>query len=485
MSAVRPVFRDGARLTAGQLNATVKYLRDSLRRFSLAPFSPGVAAGLTITASGSTFTINPGVAVDGRGRLLVLETPLVYTLAVSGDLFLTSGGPPVAHFVPGATTLFVVRLEYRESGGTTDTLCEAGSTFGVQEGVRATFELADDRETSTEAFLQLFNEGCVEPWSDLDGVSTGSCAVQLGTVALIAEPPLLASMFFRQGMSARLSLLRNSFGTPSMALGRLPVGSAQIDAVYFPVPTGGALLQSTHVSPFGAGYAAGRFSPKNNRAFEFAGGDGILPAERSGIAAIPCRFSSSNGAVAGAGVLLELFAAESGGGVVTVRRPAFIPGQVIGLSAGPAYTTVDGADVVVPVVVAGLLQASVQVGPSAAAPAGTDLFAPDAVSLTPVDGPGRLVVARLAEDRAASTSGQAYVWAVHPPTRSSLLKRADAMCDVTYIQASGAARRVHAAELADLGTYPFVALSGRHTSRVALARVAVDAFAIDVTGCGG
>ena len=92
MTTTRPQFTDGARLTAGQLNTVVEYLRTNLRRLALAPLSPGVGIGLTLAPEPGgednlELQVNPGVAVDGRGRILVLSEPRRFRVVAEGSAF--------------------------------------------------------------------------------------------------------------------------------------------------------------------------------------------------------------------------------------------------------------------------------------------------------------------------------------------------------------------------------------------------------------
>src|SRR5262245_8771010 len=105
-NVIRPVFTNGERLTAQRMNDVVEYLQTSLRRAMLAPLSPGVAAGLELggtpprnlpaalqlstlapllatpaTMPVTSVTVNPGVAIDGVGRILVSTQPLSFTYA--------------------------------------------------------------------------------------------------------------------------------------------------------------------------------------------------------------------------------------------------------------------------------------------------------------------------------------------------------------------------------------------------------------------
>lgn len=88
------------------------YHLDRLRRHTRQLHTPGIADGLTVTAtSSSTITISPGTAVDGQGRQLVLADPVTLGL-----------GPSLAN-----RTVYVV-ISYREQESDPATLGDTGNT---------------------------------------------------------------------------------------------------------------------------------------------------------------------------------------------------------------------------------------------------------------------------------------------------------------------------------------------------------------------
>src|SRR5262245_2714076 len=72
----RPLFQNGQRLTAERLTQAFEFLRTMLRRVLLAPLSSGVAGGFELTPPindpGTVLVVEPGLAIDGRGRLIVV-----------------------------------------------------------------------------------------------------------------------------------------------------------------------------------------------------------------------------------------------------------------------------------------------------------------------------------------------------------------------------------------------------------------------------
>ena len=86
MSPVRPVFSDGAILGAADLTALGQLDRDRDARHARHLHTPGVAAGLELTDARAgqrrrrrryvDVTLQPGYAIDGTGRELVVATAL-------------------------------------------------------------------------------------------------------------------------------------------------------------------------------------------------------------------------------------------------------------------------------------------------------------------------------------------------------------------------------------------------------------------------
>ncbi|WP_138733763.1 hypothetical protein [Modestobacter excelsi] len=83
---VRPAFYEGQVLAAGDLTATVEQARGAVARHNRHQHDWGIAQGLTLTKerrtdpdNGSDFvavTVQPGVAVDGTGREIVVAEPV-------------------------------------------------------------------------------------------------------------------------------------------------------------------------------------------------------------------------------------------------------------------------------------------------------------------------------------------------------------------------------------------------------------------------
>jgi hypothetical protein len=135
----RPLFSPGQYVGAGDLNDIVDYARDGQRRQQLSGACWGIGVGLALIerpAQGSAVEmwIEPGVAWDGYGRLILVSTPAL----VSPDLF--SG------FAGSTTTpiAYPVWLRYQETpqppsasgsnGCSTSATTFIGESYVVQAG---------------------------------------------------------------------------------------------------------------------------------------------------------------------------------------------------------------------------------------------------------------------------------------------------------------------------------------------------------------
>lgn len=92
ISAQRPQFFEGQYLGADDLAAIVEYLRTTSARQNLGQHSWGVAIGLELVSQPVTDTaveyyVQPGVAVDGYGRIIVVNNPT----RIEADQFVSIG----------------------------------------------------------------------------------------------------------------------------------------------------------------------------------------------------------------------------------------------------------------------------------------------------------------------------------------------------------------------------------------------------------
>ena len=81
----RPAYREGQLLEVAELQAEQQSRTGALTRHERNVHTPGVAFGLEVTVSAvpgiTGVQIQPGLAVDGAGRYLVLDQPLTASLA--------------------------------------------------------------------------------------------------------------------------------------------------------------------------------------------------------------------------------------------------------------------------------------------------------------------------------------------------------------------------------------------------------------------
>jgi hypothetical protein len=82
----RPHFRERQLLTAAELEREQAYQVAMRRRHLVGSHSWGVVTGLALAAAPDGFAVQPGVAVDGFGRELVVQRPVVLGSAELGEL---------------------------------------------------------------------------------------------------------------------------------------------------------------------------------------------------------------------------------------------------------------------------------------------------------------------------------------------------------------------------------------------------------------
>jgi hypothetical protein len=464
---VRPVFQTGERLTARRLNDAVEFSHSSLRRILLAPLSPGVAIGLQLTgahlatgvargggatlsaffsaeasATATTVTVTPGVAIDGVGRILVASQPLTFTAA------------DIAAQVPDAAQGVLIGVAIAAGLGET-TLPDPCATQGpnVVESVRLVFQKLPPLERGN--FLNLlFDEGTapsVNPWADpIDQPGSAVVySVPLGSVLYGPNGALQPSMLQRAGVVPSFGGLRNSFGDEVMRLvrttgqGTPAIGVSAVTVflptapAFFTTIAGGPQVQSAYVATNIGEAPVARPSPSNPAVLEAAGGRNARPAI-SGATAIAMLYDGSantqfkNGVPhSGFPLQLSLLSNDPKAPDPKVAPPdfsrAFVgPSPFVGISAGPSYSS--GDDVIVPVATSGLVQAWVDIAPSASGaaaatvPVGTELAASGKPSqsqwpLTPVGAAPAVVVAWTALPLAPPTPAGpqlTWVWVVTP-----------------------------------------------------------------------
>jgi len=82
----RPHFRERQPLTAADLEREQAYLVAMRRRHVVGSHSWGIVTGLALAAEPDGFTVQPGVAVDGFGRELVLQRQVLVSSRELGEL---------------------------------------------------------------------------------------------------------------------------------------------------------------------------------------------------------------------------------------------------------------------------------------------------------------------------------------------------------------------------------------------------------------
>ena len=83
----RPVYREGQLLEAAELQAEQRSRDDALARHEENIHTAGIISGLQLTtASPGDLRIQPGLAIDGPGRYLVLDRPLITSLTDGEDV---------------------------------------------------------------------------------------------------------------------------------------------------------------------------------------------------------------------------------------------------------------------------------------------------------------------------------------------------------------------------------------------------------------
>ena len=427
-NAERPVFSDGERLTARRLNQAFEHARDSLRRVLVGPLSPGVALGLQLTSNPdvASFTVSPGIALDRRGRVVLLASAVRYTRAQVEDIVgplglgdvvrvgvgLDSAASPLDPCAPsGSAVRERARLFFRKLGAQPPfTSTVVSSPLSLLSG----FSLLFGNRVNVGA-------ACVSPWEDLDANSSDpdGCSVQLGTLTAIEDEPLEVAMLDRQGIAPRFDALRNSYDQV-VAEFRSREGQPR---TYFVAPAGGTRVQATRIAADRDNTTpAATYSQNAPMVLELGGGTptGSIPPGFAGVVALPVILEGSSVGLA-PGTPLELVNVPSPPTALAVTRLGGAPNErLFGLVAGAPHSRADATStnrVVVPVAVAGILAATIDAA-SGTVPANTPLTARDATVLRPAAA-GDMVIARLA---ARVESGPddpnevpGHVFVVHPP----------------------------------------------------------------------
>lgn len=383
----RPVFQEGERLTALRLNRAFEFLRESVRRTLLGALSPGVALGLTMEARGDSVLVKPGIAIERRGRLVVVPDPLLITAATVQDA--------VGSLEQGDRVRVGIGL-----GTASSPADPCANGHEVREEPKLFFRKLSGSQASSGVG---FADACVDPWGDLDASSADldGCSVELGVLELGSEAPFAVDLRSRQGIAPRFDVLRNSYDEVVAEL-RTREGNAR---AYFVAPAGGPNVQATHIAKSIDDVPAATYSRGSPHVLELAGGTGrTVEAGKGGVLGIPLVTPVDTPIEAG--TVLELVPDSTD---IPQVRPITEPNNVFGIAVGASYWN---GQRVVPVGVAGLVEMPVVDITEFGSPAGTPLTPRDAYSLRPAQ-QGDRVVAILGV-RVWSSTAAAPVFVVHP-----------------------------------------------------------------------
>ncbi len=417
---VRPIFQNGQRLTADRLTQAVEFLRTFIRRLALAPLGTGVAAGLDLgTDELGRAVISPGIAIDGRGRLLIVEAPLFFTV---GDIESQAGT-----ISPGNAVQ--VRLIAADQGTSSSEPCS--QTPGtVVEGVSVQFSATSIPGRLDSPYNASPTPYCVDPWGDLDAGSAG-CGVVLGDLVRLSGGSWSESLRSRQGVSAEFGAIRSPTSAVAMTLGQMNLdlgdGTFVHEAVAFAVAAEfenrvrfrgdvrvglltGDSVQSTHMAPLGQSYPTASYYALDPHVFVVSAGAGTdaVPNGQGGLSAVLVELDWTSTNVDAPGQPLYQVIPSASNPRVRVRRGNGQSPQVIGLSAAPAQI-VGFERRVVPLASAGLVKVYVN---SPSVTTGNYLTPSSTPGQLTLCGTGQTAVARAAESR--TSPGELYAWVIYP-----------------------------------------------------------------------
>jgi hypothetical protein len=178
--AERPSFFEGQYLGADDLQAFLKYARESDARHVLGAHTWGIVAGIELVESTSPvgeveYSLSPGVAVDGYGRLLVVTTPYKLTT----DLFAQQPSGTVNVWIRYEETPFSGTRAGFQSCECSDAFARVAESVVVEVGPRAT---VDQRESGVVVDDQSFVDAREAPGNLLPNqplACDGSVAAQM------------------------------------------------------------------------------------------------------------------------------------------------------------------------------------------------------------------------------------------------------------------------------------------------------------------
>lgn|SRR6185437_12313257 len=432
---VRPIFQNGQRLTAERLNTALDFLRTTVRRLSLGPLSQGVASGLEIfprnPGTSDRLTVNPGVGIDGRGRLMVIEFAQTFTVAnIEASL---GTAMRTGDFVE-------IRLVLAEDSGSG---AECAGTNAASVIENSVINLVPSTPIASQP--PVSGTSCVNPWEDLDaGASGQDCGITLGHVTMTSPGQLQALTQLRQAVSVQVGRVRNANGNEVMFLGESSTGEtgqAEMIRVGQPLVLDGPLVannastfhntarfdqlfggqvQATLIGPNGTttGNQVAGMWPADQRVFVVAGGAGgtfaptNIPNGLGGLTGVQFQVHpASPGFISRAGVPLL---ADVNNGAPVVRE-FFQSGNrqaLVGLSAASAAFV--GGINCVPIATSGVVEVLIAAGTRAFSVGDQLTVHPtDTTKLTTNDS-GGVFLARAAQSSDGSAARVA-AWVIYPP----------------------------------------------------------------------
>ncbi len=171
---VRPTFTEGQVLAAADLTALVDHARGQQARHERYLHDWGIATGLTLTTEGRTdpasgdayvqVTLQPGVAVDGTGREVVVPAAVPLQEA---DFAAVNGADPATE------SLYPVFLAGLDQAATSQPLVAGSTPAGrIQEGYQVIFGRLGDESTLSDLPDPTVDSGPgdgTDPWPVLLG----------------------------------------------------------------------------------------------------------------------------------------------------------------------------------------------------------------------------------------------------------------------------------------------------------------------------
>ena len=134
-SSERPQFFEGQYLGAEDLASIVDYLRTASARQNLGQHSWGIAIGLNLVSQPVTDTaveyyVQPGVAIDGYGRLIVVTNPT----RIEADQFVSIGSGNVDVWIRYEQNEFSATRPGFNACSATDSYARINETFKIEVG---------------------------------------------------------------------------------------------------------------------------------------------------------------------------------------------------------------------------------------------------------------------------------------------------------------------------------------------------------------